>query len=209
MRVAAYFASRGSTRAYLVWMGLLVYSAYTYAIYTFAVHFGPLFLLWVAVLGLSAYALTGAIATLDAAATTHEIAGGGERLASRLLIVVGAVFALLWLSEIVPSMTSGDAPRALEDVGLLTNPVHVLDLALFLPALITGGVLLARRRPLGYLIAPVLLVATFFLAVGIVSLTVVTAARGIDSAPVVGVAVAALALMELFSAHRLLGHARS
>lgn len=31
-----------------------------------------------------------------------------------------------------------------------TNPVHVLDLALFLPAVVTSGVLLLRRHPFGY-----------------------------------------------------------
>src|SRR5690348_6527039 len=33
-------AVRGSMRARLAWTGLLVYSAYTYAIYVFDVHFG-------------------------------------------------------------------------------------------------------------------------------------------------------------------------
>src|SRR5687768_10792482 len=57
--VAAFYAARGSMRAYLVWLGLLVYSAYTYAIYSFALHFGPLFLVWVATFGLSIYTLIG------------------------------------------------------------------------------------------------------------------------------------------------------
>lgn len=34
-------ALRGSLRAYLAWAGLLAYSFYTYAIYAFAVQFGP------------------------------------------------------------------------------------------------------------------------------------------------------------------------
>src|ERR671919_115248 len=63
---AAFLSARGSMRAYLIWIGLLIYSAYTYAIYTFALHFGPLFLVWVAVFGLSVYALIGAVANVDA-----------------------------------------------------------------------------------------------------------------------------------------------
>ena len=47
----ALLAGRGSMRAYLGWAGVLVYSAYTYAIYVFDVHFGPLFLVWVAEAG--------------------------------------------------------------------------------------------------------------------------------------------------------------
>jgi hypothetical protein len=48
--------------------GLLAFTVYNYAIYTFTIHFGPLFLVWVAVLGLSVFALIGGLATLDAAA---------------------------------------------------------------------------------------------------------------------------------------------
>jgi hypothetical protein len=64
---AAFFAARGSMRAHLIWIGLLIYSAYTYAIYAFALHFGPLFLVWVAVFGLSVYALIGALVNVDPA----------------------------------------------------------------------------------------------------------------------------------------------
>jgi hypothetical protein len=205
MLAAAFLAARGSIRAYLVWVGLLIYSAYTYAIYAFALHFGPLFLVWVAVLGLSVYALIGALASLDPRRVSNVFDHGrAERFAARLLIGIGAVFALLWLSEIVPPMVVGTTPDALKEVGLLTNPVHVLDLALLLPALVIGGLLLMKEHPLGYVLAPVLLVATFFLAIGIVSLMVVSAARGIDTAPAVGVAVAVLAVLEAVTAIRLL-----
>jgi hypothetical protein len=49
----AFLARRGSVRGYLVWLGALVYLAYAFAIYAFAVHFGLLFPAYVAVLGLS------------------------------------------------------------------------------------------------------------------------------------------------------------
>lgn len=202
---AAFFASRGSVRGHLISIGVLIYSSYTYAIYSFALHFGPLFLIWVAVFGLSVYALIGALAGVDPVKVRGELAGGrGGRLAARLLITIGVVFALLWLSEIIPAMLSGSTPEALKDVALLTNPVHVLDLALFLPALIIGGRLLRSGQPIGYVLAPALLIATCLLALGIISLMVVSAVRGLESAPVVGVGVAVLALLEALAAFKLL-----
>jgi hypothetical protein len=51
----AWAASRGSVRAYLAWLGILIYSGYSYAIYAFDVGFNALFLVYVAVLGLSIY----------------------------------------------------------------------------------------------------------------------------------------------------------
>src|SRR4051794_13669143 len=61
----AIVAVRGSLRAYLLWLGLLAFSAYSFAIYAFAMHFEPLFLVHVAVFGMSVYALIGGLASLD------------------------------------------------------------------------------------------------------------------------------------------------
>jgi hypothetical protein len=62
----ALVARRGSLRAYLACTGLLSYSAYTYALYAFDIRFGRLFLVYVAIYGLSVYALGGALTSLDA-----------------------------------------------------------------------------------------------------------------------------------------------
>src|SRR5689334_16840436 len=53
--ILAILALRGSLHAYLLWLGVLTFTVYNYVIYTFSVPFGSLFLLWVAVLGLSLY----------------------------------------------------------------------------------------------------------------------------------------------------------
>ena len=50
-------AARGSLTCWLGCLGCLGFTVYNYAIYAFSIHFGPLFLVWVAVLGLSLFAL--------------------------------------------------------------------------------------------------------------------------------------------------------
>ena len=50
-------------RAQLIWLGVLVYLIYTYVTYAFVVRFNPLFLVYVALLGCSLYALIGGLAT--------------------------------------------------------------------------------------------------------------------------------------------------
>ena len=148
--VFAFAAAHGSLRAYLGWIGILVYSVYTYAIYTFDAHFGPLFLVWVGVFGLSIYALIGGLATLDPARVKSRNTGLAPiRFTSVLLVGTGSVFYFLWLSEIVPPMVSGTTPEALREVGLPTNPVHVLDLAVFLPSVLAAGVLLGEAARVG------------------------------------------------------------
>src|SRR6202521_6257515 len=59
--IAAYFVNKGSVKAFLVWGGVLLYLLYAYVIYAFDVHFNSLFLVYVAILGLSFYALVGSV----------------------------------------------------------------------------------------------------------------------------------------------------
>jgi hypothetical protein len=198
-------ASRGSLRARLAWAGVLAYSAYSYAIYAFDVHFGPLFLVWVAVFGLSIYALIGGLASLDPARVKARFTGRVPvRSTSVLLIGIGAIFYLLWLSDIVPAVLDGTTPEVLVEAGVPTNPVHVLDMAVLLPAALLAGTLVARRRPMGYVLAPMVLVAMVFIALGIVSLMGVLAVRGEEASPGVAAGIAALAVVELLVVDRLL-----
>jgi hypothetical protein len=148
---------RGRNRAWPVWLGTLMFTVYNYVIYTFAIHFGWLFPLWVAVLGLATYALCGGAVVLDATVVRSSVRGGPIRTTAWFLIVMGAAFAVLWLADIVGALRAGRAPTSVADLGVPTNPVHVLDLALFLPAAVATGVLLLRNRPLGFVAAPTLL----------------------------------------------------
>jgi hypothetical protein len=148
--VLAVRASRGSLRSWLCWLGCLSFTVYNYAIYAFSIHFGPLFLVWVLVLGLSLFALIGGLTALDPSVVTARFAGKPVRLPGRFLIVVAVLFALLWLSEIVPDLLAGRPSTSAVDWNIPTNPVHVLDLAFFLPAACLSGILLLRHHWLGY-----------------------------------------------------------
>jgi hypothetical protein len=53
MLAALVCARRGSTRAFLVWLGCVGYLAYRYALYAFSAHFYSLFLVFVATLGIA------------------------------------------------------------------------------------------------------------------------------------------------------------
>lgn len=66
-----------------------------------------------------------------------------------VLIVTGGLFALLWLSELVPATLSGQAPASLEVAGLTMNPIHVIDLSVVLPGMIIIGVLALRGNQKG------------------------------------------------------------
>ena len=94
------------------------------------------------------------------------------------LIVVAVLFGLLWLSEDVPALLAGVRPQSVTDMAVPTNPVHILDLAFFLPAVIATGVLLLKRRPLAYTVAPAFIVFLILTGVPILITPVVQAVRG-------------------------------
>ncbi len=191
--VTAVLALRGSSRAYLLWLGALTFTVYNYVIYTFSVPFGSLFPLWVAVLGLSLYALIGGVASVDHDAVKVAFADCRTVLtAAWVLIVVAILFVLLWLSEDMPALLSGSRPKSVVDMALPTNPVHILDFAFFLPAVVITGALLIKEKALGYTLAPALIVFLVLTGVPILITPLVQAVRGETAAWAVTVHLGAL-----------------
>jgi hypothetical protein len=209
LAVLAHIAARGSATALLAWAGTVVCTAYTYVIYAFAVHFGPLFLLYVAVLGLAVWALIGFFATVDPERVRAAYdAGQPTRFVSTFLVVVAGAFALLWLGQDLPAMLSGEPSRELRDTGLPTNPVHVLDLAFFLPTTLVAGILLRRGAAWGRVLAPVVLTAMAGISLGIVALVVLAATRGQEASLVVAAVMAALGVVQAVTCWRFLHRMR-
>jgi hypothetical protein len=177
--VGAILAGRGSEGARLVWLGVLAYLVYTYAIYAFAVRFNPMFLAYVALLGCSLYALIGGLATVDLEGIKARFAQRTPvRAASIFLAVVAVLFYLLWLSEVVPASIAGEVPQSVTDNGTPTNGVHVLDMAWMLPAMLLTAVWLWRKRAMGYVLAGALLTFQPLLVLAIASMVVFMARYG-------------------------------
>lgn len=181
--ILAALALRGSLRAYLLWLGVLTFTVYNYVIYTFSVPFEVLFLLWIAVLGMSLFSLIGGVTSVDhkmvASAFTSRRA---VLVAAWFLIVTAVLFGLLWLSEDVPALLSQTKPQSVIDMAIPTNPVHILDLAFFLPAVIITGVLLIKKIPLAFTIAPAFIVFLILTGIPILVTPVVQSARGESAA---------------------------
>lgn len=192
-------AARGSLRGRLVWTGALLYLAYAYVIYAMAVHFGQLFLAYVAAIGLSVYALAFGLRWWD----------GGVRVERRPLNVgtvviasIAVLFGLLWLASIVPAMLSGTVPVDLVEAGLVANPVHVLDLALVLPGmLITSRLARKGSGPAQVMVGPWLVFSALMAAS--VTLTLV-----LGAAPAPAVVVGLITVASAASGVAVIGASR-
>ena len=177
--ILAALALRGSLRAYLLWLGVLTFMVYNYVIYTFSIPFGPLFLVWVAVLGLCIYAVIGGVTAVDHRSVMARYTSRQAVITvGWFLIITALLFGLLWLSEDVPALLASARPQSVIDIGLPTNPVHILDLAFFLPAAIATGVLLLKRVPLAFTLAPGLIVFLILTGLPILITPVVQTMRG-------------------------------
>jgi hypothetical protein len=198
--LAAILLARGNTKVVGIWRGMLLYVAYSYTLYSFFVRFSAWSLIYFALLGVSVH---GLIAT----ATIAESVTPGRRLrlaAGWLLIAGSGLFALLWLSEIISALVAGTIPQSALDAGLIVNPVHVLDLALLLPAMGIGGVQLLRNRPPGRAWAVPLLTFMALMGSAIMGMSFVQHARGFPLviAPLVVMAILVSASVGLVYAFR-------
>jgi hypothetical protein len=110
-------------------------------------------------------------------------------------LVIAALFYSLWLSEVVPASLQGYTPATIVSAGLLTNPVHVIDLSIFLPGIFITGLLLFKRHPLSLILAPVLLAFFVLMDITIAVIMIVQYTRLGTSNPVVMVAMSTLALI--------------
>ncbi len=201
--ISAFFMKKGKRSALFVWLGAMMYTAYTFVIYTFGVHFNPLFLIYCWTLGLSVYGLlTLTVRVGPATVKTWFDENRHEYLISVFVLAAGVLFYLMWLKEDLPAMIGDQAPASLQATGLITNPVHVLDLSLILPGFIVTSMLLMRKHALGYLFAPVLLAFGILMDITIAALVVVMKIRGTeDNVNIVGlfIVIAALSTAVLVS----------
>jgi hypothetical protein len=155
--VALALPSRISRLRLLVWVGLLAYVVYSYAIYAIGVPMNRVFLVYVVLETTAGAALLGGLWRLAALRWPDAASNRLRRGTGWMLVVVALMFSGLWLSVLVPFALGGRAPSP-AGAGGTPYPVFVLDLVIVLPALAAVGVLLLRRHRLGAPLAVVALI---------------------------------------------------
>lgn len=194
--VCALGARRGSLRWRLALGGALAFTVYTFVLYAFAVQFNRMFLIYCAILGLSSYLLAAiALGLTRSAAPLRYRPRAPVRRAGTFLIAIAVVFAAAWLGETIPAILHGHVPRTVARAGLVTNPVHVLDLSIVLPAHLLVGLSLLRGRPLAAALAPLILAFGVLMSASIAAMMLVMHLRGLPAELPVAAALAGVALV--------------
>ena len=174
-------ASRGSVRGWLLWLGAVGYASYNYAFYLFGAALNASFLLYVAAVVLAAVTLILALAHLDVPGVSRSFRPATpERLIGGSLVFIGIGLAAVWIAMWAAYVFAG-RPTPVEPEAF--QVVAALDLAVMVPALAMGGILLWRRRPWGYVIAAIASIqGSLYLLVLSVN-SIVAIRRGFAAAP--------------------------
>lgn len=181
---ASFRSRRGSLAAHILWLGLLFYLAYSYAIYLIGWQENRFFLVYVLAVLVSAAALLDGLVRVDSAGVQPAV----ERFRSRglgwFLVIIGVAFVALWLSDVGPSALGGRPPTHVGPGGT-PYAVYVLDLTVALPVVIATGVMLIRRHPMAVVLGGIVLVkiTTLFTALWLGVLAQVLAGEHVAFTP--------------------------
>jgi hypothetical protein len=150
--------ARGSARAFIVWLGALGYMTYQAVLLCFATPLNNLFLFYVCYLGLAVWGTVLLLRATDLDAFAGRLAAGTPaRVTAGAAAVLVALNAGAWLSQIVPGVLSSRPVSVLDGTGLVTNPVYIQDLAIWLPLLAVAAVACWRREAWGQLVTSAML----------------------------------------------------
>ena len=178
-------ARKGSLKGRFLLAGTFGYFLVTYLFYLVMGMYSHMYLAYVVLLSASFFAF---YLTMQSFRLSNLPQSFGEKtptgLAGVFLIFNCIAIGLLWLSIIVPPLLDGTiVPRQTEHYTTLI--VQGLDLALLLPAGFIAGVLFIRKKPSGYLFAPVYMVFLSLLMTALTAKLIAMAHLGANVIPAI------------------------
>jgi hypothetical protein len=156
--IAIIGTSRGSARAFVVWLGTLGYLIYQAVLFCFATPLNSLFLLYVGYLAMAVWSTVILLRNTDLPAFAARLSAEiPARTVAAAALVLAVLNAGAWLSQIIPATFSSNPTSVLDGTGLVTNPVYVQDLGIWLPLLTSAAVACWRGQSWGRLITSAML----------------------------------------------------
>ena len=172
---SALLAAKGNRIAKIIWIGTMITNVYSYVIYSFSLHFNFLFHVYCFILALSIFsALNFFINNINVDFSNWFTEKALTKTLGIFLFIIGLMFTFLWLSDSLPAVLTNTVPESITKDHLLINPVQALDFSFYLPLMFISSVMVIKKKVLGYLLAPMMMVFAIITNVNIISLTVVT-----------------------------------
>lgn len=150
---------------------ILYYSATT----AFGVAYSKMFLAYVLLFSVSLFAFL--LSLMDLNKTIRPVKADRNYTGTAIFTMLGGCTTLVWLMSILPTVLA-NAP--LDIIGIYTTePTFIIDMGINFPVCILGGVLLLKKRPLGYILPPMMLTFLTVIAVVVVGQSAVQLQYGI------------------------------
>lgn len=163
-----YLSIKGVFKGHLLLIGTLAYFLYTYVSYTFLWNYNVLFIVYVALMSMSFFALVLTIQTIDINSLEKKFS---DQLPIKLLTgfqwTIGLLIGLLWIEKIASSILLNTPPVGLEHYTTLV--IQAMDLGFVVPIAFLSGTLLLKKKPYGYLLTSIVIFK------GVTMLTAITA----------------------------------
>ncbi len=154
-------ARRGKLAGLLFWPGALLYVIYNAIAYAVALPWTVQFVLYLAQIALSVYAVLRLLAGIDAVIVRQQLTGAvPDKLAGGVLVGLGGLFFVRTVAQIVGALTGGQAVTGAEMAVLVADLVCT-------PLWVAGGIWLWRKQALGYVSGAGLLFQASMLFVGL------------------------------------------
>jgi hypothetical protein len=200
--VSTWLAFRGSLRGRLLLTGTLAFFLYTYMSMSMLTAYNSLFLVYVALFGLSLYAFILSMLSFDLADLPRHFSPQLPRgWIAGVLFAMGAFLFLAWMGRIIPPLMENATPT-LENT--TTMVIQAMDLVLIMPLAILSGILLLRRTAWGYLLASVTVLKGLTMALAVSTMGVNMALNGVSDSSVLLIIFLVLTFLNLISVMLLL-----
>ncbi|MFO7916958.1 MAG: hypothetical protein R6V13_02625 [Anaerolineae bacterium] len=172
---------RGSLRGGFLLTGTLAVFLYNGASLAFGAAYNDLFLLYVAYFSTSLYAFALALGSIDLGTLPAHVSSDLPRRGIAIFIFVAGLSAGVWLMDIIAALAEGGVPPNL--AGYTTDVTAVIDVGVILPTAFLTGVMLLRRKALGYPLAATLLTLLSLIGMIVASQTVAQVLEDIVLSP--------------------------
>ncbi len=174
--------NKRSLKGKLLLVGTLGYFLYTYMSYSFLAIYNNFFLIYVLLMSLSFFAFIINITSQELQNLEKcFLAAMPSKPVGIFIIVIGIIISLMWLGRIVPTI-GNNTVNGLEHY--TTFVIQAMDLGIVLPVTVVSGVLLLRKKSLGYLLAPIIIIKGITLLLAIDVMAISMAISGVSVSPI-------------------------
>ncbi|MDF2921539.1 MAG: hypothetical protein K0R57_453 [Paenibacillaceae bacterium] len=161
--------------------GLLSIVSYAATCLVMGVSFNSLFLLYVLQFGSSMFAFLLSLHQLILTEPYSNAVYERKFTGTGIFLIISGCSVLMWLTFIIPALLTGKPMETLEIY--TTEPTFVLDLAIILPVALFCGIMLLKKRRIGYKMAPVLLTLLTGVGLCVIFQSVYQLSLGLELSP--------------------------